>query len=118
MDKGIRTLCVLLIFLFTISAALAIAQEVAPEGVIKELVVFGNERVKEAVILKEIKSKVGEPFSSETVREDVKAIYRLGYFRDVQVDVAKTRGGVILTFVVIEKPFVENIIISGNLKLT
>ena len=118
MDKGIRTLCVLLIFLFTISAALAIAQEVAPEGVIKELVVFGNERVKEAVILKEIKSKVGEPFSSETVREDVKAIYRLGYFRDVQVDVAKTTGGVILTFVVIEKPFVENIVISGNLKLS
>jgi outer membrane protein insertion porin family len=118
MDKGIRTLCVLLIFLFSISAALAIAQEVEPEGVIKELVVFGNERVKEAVIFKEIKSKVGEPFSSETVREDVKAIYRLGYFRDVQVDVAEARGGVILTFVVIEKPFVADIIISGNLKLS
>jgi outer membrane protein insertion porin family len=102
MDKGMKTLSVLLILLLAISATLAIAQEVSQEGVIKELVVFGNERVKEAVILKEIKSKVGEPFSSEMVREDVKAVYRLGYFRDVQVDVAETRGGVVLTFVVIE----------------
>jgi outer membrane protein insertion porin family len=118
MDKGMKTLSVLLILLLVISAALAIAQEVAQEGVIKELVVFGNERVEEAIILKEIKSKVGEPFSSEMVREDVKAVYRLGYFRDVQVDVAETRGGVVLTFVVIEKPFVADIIISGNLELS
>jgi outer membrane protein insertion porin family len=118
MDKGMKTLSVLLILLLAISATLAIAQEVSQEGVIKELVVFGNERVKEAVILKEIKSKVGEPFSSEMVREDVKAVYRLGYFRDVQVDVAETRGGVVLTFVVIEKPFVADIVISGNLELS
>jgi outer membrane protein insertion porin family len=118
MDKGMRTLIVLIFFVFAISAALGVAQEVTPEGVITELVVFGNERVEEAVILKEIKSAVGEPFSGEMVREDVKAIYRLGYFRDVQVDVAETREGIILTFVVIEKPFVADIIISGNLELS
>jgi len=118
MDKGMRTLSVLVCFVFAISAALGVAQEVAPEGVITELVIFGNERVEEAVILQEIKSTVGDPFSSELVREDVEAVYRLGYFRDVQVDVAETREGVILTFVVIEKPFVADIIISGNLQLS
>jgi outer membrane protein insertion porin family len=118
MDKGMRTLSVVLVVLLAVSAAQGIAQEGAPEGVITELVVFGNERVEEAVILKEIKSAVGEPFSSEMVREDVKAVYRLGYFRDVQVDVAETRDGVVLTFVVIEKPFVADIIISGNLELS
>jgi outer membrane protein insertion porin family len=112
--KGIRTLGFFLFFLFVTSVALGIAQE----GVIKEIVVFGNERVDEAIILKEIKSTVGEPFSREMVSEDIKAVYRLGYFRDVQVDVAETRGEVILTFAVIEKPFVADIIISGNLKLS
>ena len=73
-------------FLFIVlvtSVALGIAQD----GVIKEIVVFGNELVDEAIILQELKSTVGEPFSSEMVSEDIKAIYRLGYFRDVQVDV-------------------------------
>jgi outer membrane protein insertion porin family len=118
MDKGIRTLSVLVCFVLAISAALGVAQEFAPEGVIAELVIFGNERVEEAVIRNEIMSKVGNPFSRDLVREDVEAVYRLGYFRDVQVDVAETREGVILTFVVIEKPFVADIIISGNLELS
>ena len=118
MEKGMKKLSLLVIVLFAVSAAVGIAQEVAPEGVIQELVIFGNERVEEAVILKEIKSEVGEPFSSEMVREDVKAVYSLGYFRDVQVDVAETPGGVIVTFVVIEKPFVAEIVISGNVELS
>jgi outer membrane protein insertion porin family len=112
--KGIKTLGFFLCFLLVASVALGIAQE----GMIKEIVVFGNERVDEAIILKEIKSTVGEPFSREMVSEDIKAVYRLGYFRDVQVDVAETDGEVILTFAVIEKPFVADIIISGNLKLS
>ncbi|MCJ7547878.1 MAG: outer membrane protein assembly factor BamA [Deltaproteobacteria bacterium] len=95
----------------------SVAPALAQQGAIKEIVVFGNERIDKRIILKEIKSKVGEPFSSEKVREDIKAIYRLGYFRDVQVDVAETKGEIILTFAVIEKPYVANIVISGNSKL-
>jgi outer membrane protein insertion porin family len=109
-----KTLVYILPFLLVISVAPAVAQQ----GVIKEIVVFGNEQVDKRIVLKEIKSKVGEPFSSERVREDIKAIYRLGYFRDVQVDVAETKGEIILTFAVIEKPHVANIVISGNDKLS
>jgi outer membrane protein insertion porin family len=98
--------------------ATSVVPALAQQGAIKEIVVFGNERVDKRIILKEIKSKVGESFSSETVREDIKAIYRLGYFRDVQVDVAETKGEIILTFAVIEKPYVANIVISGNNKLS
>jgi outer membrane protein insertion porin family len=103
-----------LLFLLVTSIVPAVAQQ----GVLKEIVVFGNERVDKRIILKEIKSKVGAPFAPETVREDIKAIYRLGFFRDVQVDVAETKGEIILTFAVIEKPYVANIVISGNSKLS
>lgn len=108
-----KTLGYILLFLLVTSVVPAVAQQ----GVIKEIVVFGNERIDKGIILKEVKSKVGEPFSPEKVREDIKAIYRLGYFRDVQVDVAETKGEIILTFAVIEKPSVTNIVISGNSKL-
>jgi len=112
--KGLRTLSLFLFFLLLTSVVSGQAQE----GVVKEIVVFGNERVDQEIILQEIKSKAGDPFSQEKVREDIKAIYRLGYFQDVQVDVSETEGEIILTFAVIEKPFVANIIISGNLKLS
>jgi len=109
----IKALGPMLLLLLVTSVAPALAQQ----GAIKEIVVFGNERIDKRIILKEIKSKVGAPFAPETVREDIKAIYRLGYFRDVQVDVAETKGEIILTFAVIEKPYVANIVISGNSKL-
>ncbi|MCJ7663934.1 MAG: outer membrane protein assembly factor BamA [Desulfobacterales bacterium] len=109
-----KMLGLVVFFLLVTTVAPASAQQ----GVIKEIVVFGNEQVDKGIILKEIGSKVGKPFSSERVREDIKAIYRLGYFRDVQVDVAETKGEIILTFAVIEKPSVANIVISGNAKLS
>ena len=112
--KRIKTFSLFLCFLLIASLGLGFAQE----GTIKEIVVFGNERVDEAIILNEITSKEGEPFSQERIRADTKAVYRLGYFRDVQVDVSETQEGVALTFVVIEKPYVADIIISGNVKLS
>ncbi|MBN1255436.1 MAG: outer membrane protein assembly factor BamA [Deltaproteobacteria bacterium] len=111
-----RVLSIVGLFL-AIFLATSVCSGFAQEGVIKEIIVFGNERVDKEVILKEIGSKAGEDFSQERVREDVKAVYRLGYFRDVQVDVSETEGEIILTFAVIEKPFVVNIVISGNVKL-
>jgi outer membrane protein insertion porin family len=109
----IKTFSLFLFFLLIAFVALGLPQG----GIIKEIVVFGNERVDEAIILNEITSKVGEPFSQERISADTKAVYRLGYFRDVQVDVSETQEGVALTFVVIEKPYVADIIISGNIKL-
>jgi len=101
------------LFLFLVLGASGLAQQ----RLIRNIVIFGNERISEEIILHEIKSKVGGPFFKERIREDIKAIYRLGYFRDVQVDVSETTEGVILTFAVIEKPSVEDVVISGNLKV-
>lgn len=91
---------------------------IAQQRLIKKIVIIGSERISKEMILHEIRSKEGEPLSTKRVREDVKAIYLLGYFRDVQVDVSETDEGVVLTFVVIEKPLIENVIVSGNKKLS
>ncbi|MBW1971820.1 MAG: outer membrane protein assembly factor BamA [Deltaproteobacteria bacterium] len=88
----------------------------APQKVTKILIV-GNERVPKKAILKVIKTKVGEPFSDEKIREDVKRIYKIGSFKDVMVDLLSTKEGKEVTFVVIEKPIVKGIKIRGNKKI-
>lgn len=81
---------------------------------IKEIRIVGNQRVEKEVILSAIRSKEGEPLSKERLSEDVKAVFGLGYFRDVRADVQETPEGAIVTFVVLEKPRIKDVAISGH----
>ena len=104
-----------------VAAAQATAQPTpAPPGpvpVIKDVVVQGNRRVQEAVILGRVSAKVGAPFQPSRLAEDVRAIFALGFFDDVQLKVEDFEGGVKVTFAVVERPFVRDIVFSGNKKL-
>ncbi len=88
-----------------------------PAPVIKDVVVQGNRRVQEAVILGRVSAKAGAPFQPSRLAEDVRAIFALGFFDDVQLKVEDFEGGVKVTFVVVERPFVRDIVFSGNKKL-
>ena len=94
----------------------------APPGaprpiLIRELVVQGNRRVQEALILGRIRSVVGVPFNPSQASDDVRSIFTLGFFDDVQLKVEDFEGGVKLTFVVMERPFVRDVEFIGNSKL-
>lgn len=89
-----------------------------PPILINELAVQGNRRVQEAVILGRIQTEVGSPFVSTQVAKDVRAIFALGFFDDVQVKVEEFEGGVKLTFVVVERPFIRDIGFEGNQRIT
>ena len=95
-------------------AALAHAQQQQPPITIKELTVEGNRRVQEAVILGRVKSTLGSPFNPAQLSDDIRAIFALGFFDDVQAKVTDFEGGVRLTFVVKERPFVRDIAFAGN----
>jgi outer membrane protein insertion porin family len=85
--------------------------------VIREVAVEGNRRVQEAVILGRIRSAVGTPFNPSQASEDLRAIFTLGFFDDVQMKVEDFEGGVKVTFVVVERPFVRDVEFVGNSKL-
>jgi outer membrane protein insertion porin family len=85
---------------------------------IRELTVEGNRRVQEAVILGRIRSSVGAPFNPSQASEDLRAIFALGFFDDVQMKVEDFEGGVKITFVVVERPFVRDVEFVGNAKLS
>jgi len=102
--------------------AIADAQPRAPAApprpiLIRELAVTGHRRVQEAVILGRIRSTVGSPFNPSQASEDLRSIFTLGFFDDVQMKVEDFEGGVKVTFVVTERPFVRDVEFVGNSKI-
>lgn len=76
--------------------------------------VQGANRVGADAIRRAMSTRVGADFDPERIREDVKAIFRMGYFSDVKFDAEEAGGGYRLTVIVTEKPIVSAVAIEGN----
>ena len=95
------------------------AQQAPPRPItIKDLAVEGVKRVQEAVVLGRVKTAIGSPFNPTLLSEDIRSIFGLGFFDDVQLRVEDFEGGVKVTFVVTERPFVRDVDFAGNKKLS
>ena len=81
---------------------------------VKQLDIKGSRKIDEATIRFKLKTRVGEPFSLEKIREDVKTVYRLGFYDDVAVDAEVFEGGLKITFILTEKPTIREVKIRGN----
>jgi outer membrane protein insertion porin family len=77
----------------------------------------GNKRIDSGAILRKIKSKAGDIYSPSTLREDLKSIYAMGYFNDVQIDVSDSPKGKDIVFKVVEKPVIASLVYEGTDKL-
>lgn len=89
----------------------------AQEGTIADVVVRGNQRIDASAILNAIASKSGEYLDSDRTDADIRAIYKLGQFRDVQVSTEPGSKGLVLVYSVIEKPIIREIRFEGNKEL-
>ncbi len=87
------------------------------EALIYKITILGNVKVEEGVIRGASRSREGGPFSTEQVREDLRSIFGLGYFTDVQVDIKSTPKGKEVIFIVVEKPSIKEVVITGNQKV-
>lgn len=81
---------------------------------LKAVRIAGNLRVEEDGIRLHLKSRPGEVFDQSMVEQDVKAIYRMGFFEDVRAEITPDH---ILTYTVKEKPYVQEIKVQGNAQL-
>ena len=84
---------------------------------VTQIDVVGAKKVEEATVRFKLKTRVGDPYSPEVVREDIKSLYTLGYFEDIVVQADIFEGGLKVIFVLHEKPSVQKIAIVGNKKL-
>src|SRR5438445_3872699 len=73
----------------------------------------GNKKAEDDTIRIALKSQPGEKLSSEQLRDDIRAVWRLGFFEDVQVEAQESGGKVDLIFVLREKPVIRKIYVSG-----
>jgi len=73
----------------------------------------GHSRIDSGAILRKIRTKSGDPYDQGQLREDLKSIYKMGYFDDVQIDVKDGENGKIVIFRVVEKPAISSISYAG-----
>ena len=76
--------------------------------------VSGNQRIEADAIKRVVKTQTGDIYNLKNLSEDLKAIYALGYFDDVQVIAETQPDGKIVTFNIKEKPTLRSTRISGN----
>jgi len=84
---------------------------------IKEISIRGNTLIPDSTILSQINGKVGLPYNPAVITEDIQKIYNLGFFSSIEVDVEDVDGGVHLTFMLKERPFIASIEFTGNKKI-
>lgn len=92
--------------------------EIPLEGkLVKTLKIEGNLKIERDAILAVLATKEGGIYGSARIRADVKSVYAMGYFRDVQADVVRVAGGLSLTYRVVEKPTVRAVRVEGHEKV-
>ena len=74
----------------------------------------GNRKIESNALSQVIKSAKGNLFSEAELTSDIKAIYKMGYFDDVAVDVTVSPEGKVIVFILKEKALISEIRIKGN----
>ena len=86
----------------------------AESDTVSEVVVRGNRRIDSSAILNAVSSKAGERLDSDRTDADIRSIFNLGQFRDVQVSTEPGSAGLVLVFSVVEKPIIREVRFEGN----
>ncbi len=93
------------------------AQKILGKEKIARIEVKGNRRIEKDAIMGVMQTREGDVITPPRLREDLKAVFKMGYFTNVKLDVSDTPTGRVLTVIVEEKPAIREIIIQGNRKL-
>ena len=73
----------------------------------------GNSRIDSGAILRNISSRAGDIYETEQLRNDMKNIFKMGYFDDVRLRVEDTAKGKAVIFEVKEKPVISQVTFRG-----
>jgi outer membrane protein insertion porin family len=64
-----------------------------------------------------IKTKIRSDFSYKTINDDIKALYNLELFDDINVDVVEKEEGLSVTYIFDELPTIRDVIFRGNIRV-
>ncbi len=83
-------------------------------SLVKKIEISGNKRISSMIIMSRIQTQEGNILSEKTIKQDIKNIYELGYFSNISIDATPIEGGIKVTYIVEEKPYVDQIELKGN----
>jgi outer membrane protein insertion porin family len=87
----------------------------APTPTVERIQFKGNRKVEDDAIRMNLVTRVGSELERDKVREDVRALWKMGFFEDVKVEAEQSgTGGLVLTYSVVEKPSIRKILVDGN----
>ncbi len=99
------------LFFMLIMTGVLLAQE---QPLVSKIEIRGLKRIEEGAVRAKISQKIGEPVSEDKTNEDIKSIFKMGYFDDVKVELEPFEGGVRLIYEVKEKPTIVKVDFQGN----
>jgi outer membrane protein insertion porin family len=102
----------IILLAFIMGAAHALAQPPAGQT-ISQIIIEGNQRVEDDAIRVHVQSRPGEPINEALVDQDVKSIYKMGFFDQVTAELRPERGRVQLVYHVKERPLVSEVKLEG-----
>lgn len=74
----------------------------------------GNKRIEDQAIRGRLTLKVGDLYTLDAIRAQIRVIYEMGFFEDVQIETDRVPTGVAVAFIVKEKPFITEVVFDGN----
>ncbi|MFT5432964.1 MAG: outer membrane protein insertion porin family [Myxococcota bacterium] len=108
----IRTLAPLALIIALLAPWCAFGQEKAPKVVSIE--VEGLLRIPEESVRAKLQTRVGARLSRAIVSDDIERIYQMGAFKDIRVAERGTDDGVIIRYIVVERPTLARIQYQGH----
>lgn len=117
MRRGIYTCtCALIALLLSLIAAMPPEVHAQAFPRVREIRIVDNTRVDEHAIRVHIASQAGQRINLPQLDADLRSVYGMGFFDDVQIEVEPVRGSnqVDVLFRVVERPLIRDVTIDGE----
>lgn len=79
-----------------------------------EVIYGGPKSVNKSVILANMRTTVGQPYSAAAVEEDVRNLYATGFFTNLRIQDEPIADGVKVVVIVVPKALVKEIVVNGT----
>ncbi len=85
--------------------------------IVASIVPENNTRIDSGAIRRKIGTKPGDAYSPDSLRKDLKQVFSMGYFDNVEIEVNDSDKGKEVIFRVQEKPLIKSVSFSGTEKI-
>ncbi len=114
-SKSLLILISILIFFASTPLAIADVDFIKYNGTVVRINIEGLRLIEKGLIYSSMSTQQGSKLSPKAISEDIKKLFKLGYFRDIKVEVEELEEEqLLLTFKFDEKPRIGIINIVGN----